>query len=29
MERKLKVIFIGAGNRGQVYSKEMAKLPEK
>jgi len=29
MERKLKAIFIGAGNRGQVYSKKMAELPEK
>jgi len=29
MEKRLKVIFIGAGNRGQVYSKKMAELPEK
>ena len=29
MERKLKAIFIGAGNRGLVYSKQMASLPEK
>ena len=29
MERRLKAIFIGAGNRGQVYSKKMAELPEK
>ena len=29
MEMRIKVIFIGAGNRGQVYSKQMAELPEK
>ena len=29
MEKRLKVIFIGAGNRGQKYSAHMAELPEK